>query len=320
MQPVTAMAPFSSPEYFFEVKWDGLRCLLFAGADRRVRLQDRALKDLTSTFPELAVHASLHLKPSTVLDGELVAIDSEGRPSQNALRRHMAGVERRPIAYLAFDLLYSGGRSLLRQPLVRRRARLAAETGSSSHLLAPEHIEEAGAELFEACLQKGLEGVVAKHRDSTYVPGQRSPLWLKAQAVRTDDFVVVGATPGDPFGALLVAYHEDGRLLPAGAVSGAFHADAADRLARAMRLLEQPNCPLDPPPQMTAPVRWCRPQLVVSVRYSEWSVDGTIRFPIFAGVRTDIHPSECVRHRPRVVLSDRLKPNTPAHNLTQFPF
>lgn len=323
MQAVSAEAPFSADDYLFEVKWDGLRCLLFVDPEGRIRLQDRALTDVTGLFPELATAAE-QVPAGTVLDGELVAVDQEGRPDYPLLRRRLAnspGAESETqIAYLAFDVLYVGGRPLARQPLSRRKSQLRRAVASGSHLFVPDCIEAEGVELFEACLERGLEGVMAKHRESTYVPGQRSPFWLKVKAVKGDDFVVIGWTPGEPFGALLVGYYERGSLLPCGAVSGGYDSEGAAALSAALAELETGTCPLDPPPVITAPIRWCRPELVISVRYSEWAPDGTLRFPIFNGLRPEVHPAECVRHRPRVVIGGRARPGTPAFDLTRFAF
>jgi DNA ligase D-like protein (predicted ligase) len=323
MQAVAAEAPFSSDEYLFEVKWDGLRCVLFVAPDRSVRLHDRGLNDLTPLLPEVAA-ATSQIAPGTVLDGELVATDGEGRPDHQALRRRLAAgaslANETPLAYLAFDALYVEGRPLLRQPLHRRKARLRKAVVSGGHIYVPDHIAGEGVELFEACLERGLEGVMAKHLESTYVPGQRSPFWLKVKAVKSDDFVVIGFTDGSPFGALLVGFYEHGRLLPCGSVGGGYDADDGDAIASALRELETPVCPLDPPPVVTGDVRWCRPGLVISVRYSEWAPDGTLRFPIFNALRPEIHPAECVRHRPRVVLGSSTHPGSPAFDLTRFPF
>src|SRR3981081_2143009 len=326
MQAVSAEAPFSSAEYLFEVKGDGLRCLLFVEPDGRLRLQDRALGDITSRLPRLRAPAG-QVPPGTVLDGELVATDQEGRPDYPALRRRLTKGDHEAssaaLAYLAFDALYVSGRSVLRQPLMRRKARLQRAVTGGGHLFVPQHIEREGVELFEACLERGLEGVMAKHRDSTYVPGQRSPFWLKVKAVKSDDFVVLGATdgrPGEPFGALLVGYHEHGRMLPCGSVGGGYDDDVAEAIAARVAELRVPDCPLDPAPVVTGTVRWCRPEVVISVRYSEWAPDGTLRFPIFNGLRPEVHPAECVRHRPRVVLAGRTLPGTPAYDLTRFPF
>jgi bifunctional non-homologous end joining protein LigD len=166
--------------------------------------------------------------------------------------------------------------------------------------------------------------VVAKHRQSPYVPGQRSPFWLKVKAVKSDDFVVIGHTGdisgGAPFDSLLVGYHEDGRLLPCGAVGGGYDEEAAEQLRQRLAELATSESPLEPPPIMMRPVRWVRPELVVSIRYSEWSPDGTLRFPIFNGLRPEVHPAEAVRHRPRVVITGHVQPGSAAYDLTRFPF
>jgi len=323
MQAVAAEAPFSSPEYLFEVKWDGLRCVLFVGRDRDVRVQDRRLNELTPLLPELTASAR-QVAGGSVLDGELVATDAEGRPDQQALRRRLAGgaelLREIPLAFLAFDALYVEGKSLLRLPLHRRKTRLRRAVESGGHLYVPDYITGEGVELYEACLERGLEGVMAKHLESTYVPGQRSPFWLKVKAVKSDDFIVIGYTDGDPFGALLVGFYEEGRLLPCGAVGGGFEDEERSKIASAVRARETSVCPLEPPPVLTAPVRWVEPGLVVSVRYSEWAPDGTLRFPIFDALRPEIHPAECVRHRPRVVLGGRAQPGSALYDLTRFPF
>jgi DNA ligase D-like protein (predicted ligase) len=333
MQAASAEAPFSSPEYLFEVKWDGLRCVVFHDLDGQVRLQDRGLNDLTADLPEIAA-AARRIPRGSVVDGELVATDGDGRPDYPKLRERLAGGaglrDAIPTAYLAFDALYLEGKPLARQPVVKRRARLAKAVETGGHLFVPAHVDEDGVELFEACLERGLEGVVAKHKQSPYVPGQRSPFWLKVKAVKSDDFVVIGWTGERPatgarsgeqgFDALVVGYHEDGRLLPCGTVGGGYHEAAVEAIGRALVDLATEESPLDPAPIMTSPVHWVRPELVVSIRYSEWSPDGTLRFPIFNGLRPEVHPAEAVRHRPRVVISGHVQPGSLAYDLTRFPF
>jgi bifunctional non-homologous end joining protein LigD len=305
------------------VKWDGLRCILFRDQSGEVRLQDRGLHDITADLPEVA-KAARRVPPGSVIDGELVATDSDGRPDYPRLRHRLAGGARLadeiPTAYLAFDALYLEGRPLLRQPVLRRRSRLAKSIETGGHLFVPDHIEEDGVELFEACLERGLEGVLAKHVQSPYVPGQRSPFWLKVKAVKSDDFVIIGWTGAKPFDALVVGYHEDGRLLPCGTVGGGYDDEALQSLREAVVEKATDQSPLDPPPIMTRPVHWVRPEVVVSIRYSEWSPDGTLRFPIFNGLRPEVHPSEAVRHRPRVVISGHVMPGSAAYDLTRFPF
>ena len=323
MQAASAEAPFSSAEYLFEVKWDGLRCVLFRDPDGDVHLKDRGLNDLTAVLPEVTA-AAKRVPPGTVLDGEVVATDTDGRPDYPRLRRRLAaGATMRnevPTAYLAFDALYLEGRPLMRQPVVRRRARLMKSVEAGGHIFVPPHIDEDGVELYEACLERGLEGVVAKHVKSPYVPGQRSPFWLKVKAVKSDDFVVIGWTGDRPFDALVVGYHEDGRLLPCGTVGGGYDEGATRSLRDALAELATEESPLDPQPIMMRPVHWVRPELVVSIRYSEWSPDGTLRFPIFNGLRPEVDASEAVRHRPRVVITGHVLPGSAAYDLTRFPF
>ena len=323
MQAASAEAPFSSSDYVFEVKWDGLRCMVFRDPDGRVHLKDRGLNDLTSDLPEV-VRAAARIPPGSVIDGELVATDNDGRPDYPRLRRRLIGgaemSDEIPTAYLAFDALYLEEKPLLRQPLIRRRARLSKAVEAGGHIFVPAHIDEDGVELFEACLDRGLEGVVAKHKQSPYVPGQRSPFWLKVKAVKSDDFVVIGWTGERIFDALVVGYHEDGRLLPCGTVGGGYDEAAMEAIRGALIALASDESPLEPPPIMIRPVHWVRPELVVSIRYSEWSPDGTLRFPIFNGFRPEVHPAEAVRHRPRVVISGHVKPGSLAYDLTRFPF
>jgi DNA ligase D-like protein (predicted ligase) len=323
MQASSAEAPFSSADYVFEVKWDGLRCLMFRDLQGRVHLHDRSFNDITRAVPE--VTAAGHRVPKgSVIDGELVATDQDGRPDYLRLRQRLTGGaamrDQIPVAYLAFDALYLDKKPLLRQPVIRRRARLQKSVETGGHLFVPDHIDEDGVELFEACLERGLEGVVAKHKQSQYVPGQRSPFWLKVKAVKSDDFVVIGWTGDKPFDALVVGFYEDGRLLPCGSVSGGWEIETADSIRNALSEMASDVSFLDPPPVMTKPVHWCRPELVVSVRYSEWSPDGTLRFPIFNGLRPEVHPAEAVRHRPRVVISGHVRPDSAAYGLTRFPF
>src|SRR5487761_22910 len=323
MQAASAEAPFSSPDYLFEVKWDGLRCIVFRDREGGVRLLDRGLHDLTADLPEVAA-AAKRIPPGSVIDGELVATDIEGRPDYPRLRERLAGgaglKDKIPTAYLAFDALYLEEKPLLRQPVIRRRTKLSKAVEAGGHIFVPDHIEEDGVELFEACLERGLEDVVAKHKLSPYVPGQRSPFWLKVKAVKSDDFVVIGWLGEKPFDALLVGYHEDERLLPCGTVGGGYDDSAIATIGDALVELASEDSPLDPPPIMIKPVHWLRPELVVSVRYSEWSPDGTLRFPIFNGLRPEVHPAEAIRHRPRVVISGHVKPGSPAYDLTRFPF
>src|SRR5258705_2725524 len=266
MQAASAEAPFSSADYLFEVKWDGLRCLVFRDSDGSVRVQDRGLNDLTADVPEV-VAASKRIPLGSVIDGDVVATDPDGRPDYPRLRRRLVGGaalrDQIPVAYLAFDALYLEEKPLLRQPVLRRRSWLQKAVEPGGHIFVPDHIDEDGVELFEACLDRGLEGVVAKHKQSVYVPGQRSPFWLKVKAVKSDDFAVVGWTGERPFDGLLLGYHEDGRLLPCGTVGGGWDDETERAIRERLHELATDHSSLEPPPVMVRPVHWVKPELVV---------------------------------------------------------
>src|SRR4030081_1975319 len=256
MQAASAEAPFSSPDFLFEVKWDGLRCIVFRDRDGRGRLQDRGLHDITADLPEVAA-AAKRIPPGSVIDGELVATDRDGRPDYPRLRERLAAgaslQDKIPTAYLPFTPLYHKDKPLLSQAINRRRARLSKAVEAGGHIFVPDHTEEEGVELFEACLERGLEGVVAKHKLSPYVPGQRSPFWLKVKAVKSDDFVVIGWIGQKAFDALVVGYHEDERLLPCGTVGGGYDDSTTSAIRDALVDLAADESALDPPPARTKP-------------------------------------------------------------------
>jgi bifunctional non-homologous end joining protein LigD len=304
MLPMAAAAPFDSSEYAFDVAWDGIRAL--ASADRSgVRLWGRTLSDLTERFPELQVLADL-LPPETIVDGDLIVSDSQGRPDVVALekRRHAArpdAVRRaaavHPVTYVVHDLLYLRGRSLLRQPLAKRRPRLNEVLRSTGRIYVVEPVADDGLAFFDAARERGLEGVIAKRFDSPYRPGQRHPDWLLIQAVRRLDFAVTGFIPqaGDHLLEALVVATYDGRSFePAGRVVGGFDPSMSGRLRKLLDALPNVVPPQDPR-WSDDRICWVVPEVVVAIKFSEWDRHGQLRFPIFSGLRPEVSPRECVR-------------------------
>src|SRR2546421_153309 len=234
MLPMAAAAPFDSADYAFDVAWDGVRAL--ASVDRgRVGIWGRTLLDLTGRYPEVQVLADL-LPPETIVDGELIVTDPEGRPDSVALARRQQAARpeavarvaaAHPVTYVVHDLLYLRGRSWLKEPLVRRRPRLNDLLQSSGRIYVVEPVADDGLAFFDAAREKGLEGVIAKRFDSPYRAGQRHPDWLLIEAVRHQDFVVIGFIPeaGDRLLEALIVAHNDGRA-PA-AVETAARRDSA---------------------------------------------------------------------------------------------
>jgi bifunctional non-homologous end joining protein LigD len=303
-----AKLPRDERRWAFEVKWDGVRAIAFVEGGR-LRLQSRNGRDITPRYPELAaLGRELGARPA-ILDGEVVAFDENGRPDFGRLQGRMhlasdAAVRRRmrdtPVAYVIFDLLYLDGRSRMGLPYDERRAALE-ELGlrGPAWQVAPAQRED-GKALLEASRSLGLEGVVAKRRDSPYEPGRRSASWLKVKNVHRQDFVVGGWLPGEGgrsgrLGALLVGYHDDeGRLRYAGRVGTGFTESELVRLRDVLAPLAGDESPFEgrQPPKAA---RFLRPELVAEVEFREWTQSGTLRAPSYKGLREDAAPSDVVR-------------------------
>lgn len=304
MLPMPAATAFDSPEYIFEVAWNGVRAMA-SFESGRVTLWGRNLTDLTDRYPE--VDALKEMTPvDSIVDGELIVTDVDGRPDPSALqeREHATtpaaiarAVAEHPATYVVYDLLYARGRSLMREPLLRRQARLRESIRSANRIYVADPVVAEGLAFFDAAEEKGLSGVIAKRIDSPYRPGQRHPDWLEVRTARQQDFAVLGFIPGNGsrrIEALVVGTYERSGYLPAGMVVGGFDPMTEARLRAALDPL--PNVPRPPDAQSVDDrVCWVDPRVVVAVKFSEWTAAGQLRFPIFNGIRLDVSPSECFR-------------------------
>lgn len=303
MLPMPAAAPFDSPDYGFDVAWDGVRAL--ASVDRgNVRLWGRDLLDVTGQYPEVLELAGLAPSES-IVDGELIVTDVDGRPDAGALdaRQHASRdtiarvAASHPVTFVIYDALYLAGRSMLREPLVRRRARVAEAIASRGRIYVAEPVTGDGLAFFDAAREKGLEGVVAKRIDSPYRAGQRHPDWLQIDAVRRQDFAVMGFIPqaGDRLLEALIVGTYNGRTFQlAGRVVGGFDPAMAVRLRKRLDALP----PSTPPQDSRSPddqICWVKPETVVNVKFSEWDRQGRLRFPIFNSLRPEVAAEECMR-------------------------
>src|SRR3990172_9470562 len=304
--------PFDSPSHIFEVKWDGVRALAFIEGGE-VRIQDRYLREVTALYPELRSLAR-QAEAGTVLDGEIVVLDGDGRPELARLRERLGapgGEEARrlaaeaPVTFQAFDILYWRGESVMDRPLWRRKLLLHRATRPAGVLAVPGFLEREGVAFFEAAREHGLEGVLAKEREGPYLRGQRTAAWLKLKVHQKEEFVVGGYTFGGgwgpegrprrgPFESLLLGlYDEDGALRYAGEVAGGYtKADAGD-ITLALDALASKECPFAEEPASRRLVFWCRPELVATVRFAEWTAEGLLRFPVFEALRPDVPPASC---------------------------
>jgi bifunctional non-homologous end joining protein LigD len=303
-----ARLPRDERRWAFEVKWDGVRAIAFVEGGR-VRLQSRNGRDITPRYPEVApLGRALGARPA-ILDGEVVAFDENGRPDFGRLqtRMHLAtdtAVRRRmrdtPVVYVIFDLLWLDGRSLMNLSYGERRAALEELELRGPAWQAPAAQLEDGAALLRASRSLGLEGIVAKRRDSPYEPGRRSAGWLKVKNVHRQDFVIGGWLPGEGgrsgrVGALLVGYYDDqGALRYAGRVGTGFTEAELERVRKLLEPLAADESPFEgrQPPKVA---RLLRPELVAEVEFREWTHTGTLRAPSYKGLREDADPRDVVR-------------------------
>jgi bifunctional non-homologous end joining protein LigD len=302
----TAEKPFTRKDWLFEPKLDGYR-VLAARVKGESRLVTRNGNDCAASFPEVVRAVAALPFERLVLDGEVVALDDEGRPSFQRLQgraRFLRPVDIRhaaveyPVTYYAFDLLGFEDFDLRPLPLTQRKELLRRVLPPLGALRYLEHVEEEGEVLYHEAERLGLEGVVAKKANAPY-KGGRSPHWIKVRSRKTDDFVVVGfsAPKGSRggFGALQLADYMNGELVYAGRAGSGF---SDKQLAEVSRQLEQ-HKRADPPCSGPIPqekgITWVEPLLVCEVEFTEWTHEGLLRQPVFLRFRDDKRPEECVR-------------------------
>jgi bifunctional non-homologous end joining protein LigD len=332
LEPMYATIGRAVPQgagWAFEPKYDGIRVLAF-GTPGEARLVTRNGKDKTGPFPEIAeaVRAfSAELDRPVVLDGEIVALDRHGNPARfQSLQgrmhrtgaREIAGlVESQPAALITFDVLLDGGDVLLGEPWTERRAALEEllDGRATDRLRLGESWRGGGEKRLEEARRKGWEGVIAKRMDSTYRPGARSDAWLKLKVESRQEFVVGGWTEPrntrQHLGALLVGYFEGGELVYAGKVGGGFDTRSLKAMSDRLRPLETPASPFAEKVRTDEPAHWVRPEVVVEVRFSEWTDEGKLRHPIYIGMRDD-KPAHQVTREPESVPSHAGEARMPA--------
>jgi bifunctional non-homologous end joining protein LigD len=315
MKASLVSGPPVAGDWIYELKFDGFRTIAVKnGAE--VQLFSRNAKEFTSRFPEIAdAVAKLNIE-SAVLDGEIVAVDSEGRSSFQLLQAVETEGVRPPLFFYVFDLLNENGLELTGKPLDERRARLRELLEKPpAPIRFSSEIHGDPKKLLEEVRRRGLEGIIGKERDSLYEVDRRSRSWIKLKCAYEQEMVIGGFTPPEGsrqhFGALLVGFYESGKLKFAGKVGTGFNTALLKSLRQKMRVLERPTCPFANLPervqgkwkQNITPgemkhCRWVEPKLVCQVRLTEWTRDGKLRHPVFLGLRDDKDPSEVVRELP----------------------
>lgn len=296
-------APFASPDWLFEPKLDGYR-VIATRQGGRVDLWSR--KGNRVTDPYKVVIPSLDNQPPSelVLDGEMVAIDRNGRISFECMQQYMQLVPLTEdcrdsrLLYYVFDILYLDGFDLTGVRYDTRRDLLQRTLSQTPYLQLVESFREDGRVVFEAAVRNGLEGVIAKRAASTYQPGHRSSDWLKVKAMQTADFIIGGYTAGegnraDSLGALLLGYLDsNARLIYAGHVGSGFNERSLRDLKERLDAMKTDRCPFEEVPETNGPPTWVKPVSVAEVKYSRWTRDGRLRTPVFLRLRDDKPASE----------------------------
>ncbi|HVF12718.1 MAG TPA: non-homologous end-joining DNA ligase [Actinomycetota bacterium] len=296
--------PFDSKEHLFEIKWDGVRTLCFCDSDE-TRLYSRTGREVTHQYPEFKdLHKKLKVTDA-IFDGEIVAMDSNLKPSFELLQQRInlsgtsiaRGVANVPLDLVLFDVLFVDGDWLGGRSLVERASTLPDAVELEDRVVISEAIAEHGLALFEAARQRGLEGIVAKRSNSIYVPGRRTRDWIKLKVVQRIDCVIGGWSPGrgsrsSSLGALLLGLNDGTDLRFIGSVGTGFTEKTLGAVREALAPLEVSHSPFGE----KVPVKdahWVTPDLVCEVEFREATSQMRLRAPSFKGLRTDKHPREC---------------------------
>src|SRR6266550_1988405 len=312
MKPRLVETPPTAGDWIYELKFDGIR-LIAVRSGKKVSLLSRNKNELTGRFPEIVEAVKSLPARECVIDGEVVALDKEGRSSFQLLQaREMEG-RKSPVYFYAFDLLQLDGKSLIGLPLEARKnvlEKLCADAGDP--IRYPGVIGGDAKALLDEVKHRGLEGIVGKQLTSVYEPGRRSGAWIKLKCANEQEFVIGGYTPPQGsrkhFGAILVGYYENKKLVFAGKVGTGFTTEWLSVLHKKFRAEERSDCPfVDLPskqngqwvlgitPSMMRKMHWVKPVFVCEIKFAEWTRDGKLRAPVFLGLREDKKASDVVR-------------------------
>ena len=306
--PMMAFASASLPQghdWVYEIKWDGVRAICYLDG-KKVRLVGRSGKVVDAQYPELAAIAEQLNAKTAVLDGEIVAFDSNGvptfaeiQPRIGARQQNVTALSKtNPVTFFAFDLLYLDGYDLRQVALIERKRMLGSRIRAGGVLRYSEHFAD-GAPLLEAAREKGLEGVVAKSASSRY-ESKRSSAWIKIKVVAQQDFVVCGFTALERqyFGSLVLGVYEQGKLQYVGNVGTGFTEESLKKIHAQLQKLVVKKCPLAEVPKIAGETTWVKPQLIAAVRFNAWTATTGCVHRYSWACATISRPEECVREVP----------------------
>lgn len=279
--------PFNSPEWIFEIKWDGYRAI--AEVDKgRVTLYSRNGLSFNEKFAPI-VEDLKKLAFTAVLDGEVVVLNKDDQASFQYIQNYQK-LKEGQLIYYVFDLLYLEGYDLRSFTLLQRKELLKKALSKSAHIRYCEHIDKEGIKFFQQISKQGYEGIIAKRKESPYRSG-RSRDWLKIKSHQQQEFIICGFTKPRKsrqyFGALILGVYEKDKLIYVGHTGSGFDQDSLKDMYEKLKPLIQKNSPFENTPKTNSPVTWVKPKLVCEVKFAEWTKDGQMRQAIFQGLRID---------------------------------
>jgi DNA ligase D-like protein (predicted ligase) len=304
-EPVSTLREGS--QWVYEIKLDGYRAIAVK-SENKVRLFSRRQKSFNQQYPYI-VEALVDLPEGTVIDGEIVALDDSARPQFNLLQNYRS--EARRIRYFVFDLLCYQNRDTTSLPLVERRELLRTLKFQSPRIQVLDYLETSAANMVAAAKEQGLEGVIAKRRDSLYQPGRRTGAWLKYRVSQGQEFVIGGYFPGPhKFDSIIVGYYEGKDLMYVARTRNGFVPASRRQVFSKLKHLVTPTCPFVNLPdtkksrfgeelnaEKMKKAVWLRPEAVAQIEFLEWTEGDRLRHSKFVGLREDKDARRVVKER-----------------------
>jgi len=304
IKPMLAMLidkAFDKEGWFFEIKWDGYRAIAELDGSN-VKLYSRNDISYNEIFQPIK-NSLQKISYSAIFDGEIVVVDERGRSDFQLLQQYRKSGKGN-IVYYVFDLLYFNDYILMNVPLQERKEILRKILPQMHNIKFSDHIESVGVKMFRTALKNNLEGIIAKDKNSLYIPGVRSKAWLKIKTRYEQEVVVGGFT--EPrggrknFGALAAGVYKKNELIFIGLVGGGFSESDLDEIKKKLDKIVIKKSPFKQFPKIGENIHWVNPRLVAEVKFAEWTKDNLMRQPIFIGLREDKSPDDVRMEKPKV--------------------
>jgi bifunctional non-homologous end joining protein LigD len=289
---------FDSKDWLFEIKWDGYRAIAEISKGNN-KFYSRNGHTFDKAYPKVFTALS-SITTNAVIDGEVVVFDESGKPSFQRLQNYDSR-SKHTIQYYVFDIIELNGKSLVDLPLIERKEILKKVLPESNVIRYCDHVEDEGKMLFKEMQKMGLEGMIAKRKKSKYLVGKRTTDWLKIKNVQSQEAIIIGFTEPkgsrSSFGSLLLGAWKDDELVSIGNVGTGFTDQSLKQLHTKLKKIVRKTSPLDVPIKETPDITWVEPVLVCNVKFTEITGDGSVRHPVFQGLRIDKSAKDVVMER-----------------------